>query len=290
VLIFWAYAGFEISTIPAEEIKDAKKTIPRAIVLGIAVVTVFYLVTNILLFAVMPSSQLGQSSAPLAAATGAALNWNASVLTVGVTIVGVGALISVAGSDESGMIGTSRLGYALAADGLFPTAFAKIHPRFKTPYLGIIIQAVTALIAALYGNLSILIATSVFLLSVPYVATALSVFWLHKKCPGEQSRWESTPIIPILGIVFSGTLLVLCGVWQILIGIVMLAVGIPIYIKYSPKHELTDLKNALISREAILERAYRQEDRFLAHALRHVKNAYRRIRGKQQTWRTDEKD
>ena len=50
-------------------------------------------------------------------------------------MVGVGALISVAGSDESGMIGTARLGYALAADGLFPSLFAKIHRRFKTPYV-----------------------------------------------------------------------------------------------------------------------------------------------------------
>jgi len=288
VLIFWAYAGFEISTIPAEEIKDAKKTIPRAIVLGIAIVTIFYLVTNTLLFAVMPSAQLGQSSAPLVAGTRAALNWNANVMAVGVAIVGVGALISVAGSDESGMIGTSRLGYALAADGLFPTVFAKIHPRFKTPYIGIIIQAVTALMAALYGNLSILIATSVFLLSVPYVATALSVFWLHKKYPGQQSKWESTRIIPILGIVFSGTLLVLCGWSQILTGLILLAAGVPIYINYSPKHELTDLKNALISRGAILERAYSQESRFLAHALRHLKMAYRRIRGKKQTWEAAE--
>jgi len=290
VLIFWAYAGFEISTIPAEEIKDAKKTIPRAIVLGIAIVTVFYLVTNVLLFAVRPSAQLMGDSAPMVAATGVALSWNHPLLLVGVAIVGIGALVSVAGSDESGMIGTSRLGYALAADGLFPSVFAKIHPKFKTPYLGIIIQAVTALIAAVYGRLDILIATSVFLLGVAYAATALSVFWLRKKCPATQSRWEATSVIPILGIIFSVILIVLCGIVQILTGIVMLAVGIPIYIKYSPKKELTDLKNALISREAILEKAYRQEDSFLAHALRHVKRAYRRITGKKQTWQANDKD
>jgi amino acid transporter len=290
VLIFWAYAGFEISTIPAEEIKDAKKTIPRAIVLGIAIVTVFYLVTNVLLFAVRPSAQLMGDNAPMVAATGVALSWNHPLLLVGVAIVGIGALVSVAGSDESGMIGTSRLGYALAADGLFPSVFAKIHPKFKTPYLGIIIQAVTALIAAVYGRLDILIATSVFLLGVAYAATALSVFWLRKKCPATQSRWEATSVIPILGIIFSVILIVLCGIVQILTGIVMLAVGIPIYIKYSPKKELTDLKNALISREAILEKAYRQEDSFLAHALRHVKRAYRRITGKKQTWQANDKD
>ena len=295
VLIFWAYAGFEISTIPAEEIKDAKKTIPRAIVLGLAIVTVFYLVTNVLLFGVTPSAVLALSKTPLTTATGTALSWNRSALNVGVAIVGVGALVSVAGSDESGMIGTSRLGYALAADGLFPSVFAKIHAKFKTPYLGIIIQGVTAFIAAVYGGLvsgglSILIATSVFLLGAAYLATALSVFWLRKKCPGTQSRWEATSVIPVLGIAFSVILIVLCGVVQIAMGVVLLAVGIPIYILYTPKKELTELKNALLSREAILERAYRQEDRFLAHALRHLKRAYRRLTGKKETWQTEEKD
>lgn len=80
-------------------------------------------------------------------------------------------MVSVAGSDELGMIGTSRVGYALAADGLFPSVFAKIHPKFKTPYLGIIIQTVTALVAAILGNLGLLISTSVFFISITYLAT-----------------------------------------------------------------------------------------------------------------------
>jgi amino acid transporter len=284
VLIFWAYAGFEISTIPAEEIKDPKKTIPRAIVLGIAIVTVFYLVTNAVLFAVRKSADLARDTAPLASATKAALNWNPALVLVGGAIVGVGALISVAGSDESGMIGTSRLGYALAADGLFPSVFAKIHPKYKTPYLGIIIQAVTALVAAVYGSLEMLVATSVFLLSTAYLATGLSVFWLRKQFPAPQSRWEASSVIPVLGIIFSLFLMSQCTIVQIATATLMLLVGIPIYIKYSPKKELTDTKNALLAREAVLERAYRQEGTFLAHLLRHVKEAYRKVTGKKQAW------
>ncbi len=135
VLIFWAYAGFEISSIPAGEINNPGKTIPKAIVLGISIVTVFYLTTNTLLFGVRNWHLLQFDVAPLAAATTSTLSSNALLALIGGTIVGVGALISVAGSDESGMIGTSRLSYALAADGLFPRVFAKVHPRFKTPYL-----------------------------------------------------------------------------------------------------------------------------------------------------------
>ncbi len=294
VLIFWAYAGFEISTIPAGEIRDAKKTIPRAIVVGIGIVIVFYLVTNILLFAVVPSATLASdpaaANAPIAFATASVLGWSFALALVGKAIVGGGALISVAGSDESGMIGTSRLGYALAADGLFPRIFAKIHPKYKTPYMAIIIQGVTAFIAALVGQLQILMATSVFLLAVAYVATGLSVFWLRRKFPSPQSRWEASSLIPVLAIIFSVFLISQCGVIQIAAGILMLLVAVPIYIRYSPKKELADLKKALISREAVLEKAYRQESRFLAHPLRHVKRWYRKARGKEQTWQTTEND
>ncbi|MFB0569168.1 MAG: APC family permease, partial [Nitrososphaeria archaeon] len=111
VLIFWAYAGFEISTIPADEIKDPSRTIPKAIVLGISIVAIFYLTTNTVLFGVRPSNQLATDTASLASATNAMLGASPTPALIGGSLVGFGALISVAGSDESGMIGTSRLGY-----------------------------------------------------------------------------------------------------------------------------------------------------------------------------------
>jgi hypothetical protein len=66
------------------------------------------------------------------------------------------------------------------------------------------------------------------------------------------------------------------------LGIVLLFVGVPIYIKYSPKKEIAELKAALMSPENILKTAHAQENRFLAHVLKHIKNFYRRrIRKKQ---------
>lgn len=279
VLIFWAYSGFEISTIPADEIKDPGRTIPKAIIAGISIVTVFYLVTNIVLFGVRPWSLLALDKAPLTAATSAILASNPTLALIGVIIVGVGALISVSGSDESGMIGTSRLGYALAADGLFPRVFARVHPRFKTPYLGIIISAVTALVAALLGNLSALIATSVFFMAVAYAATSASTFFLRRKDAKTHFSLRSL-FIPTLGVIFSLYLITQCSFNQIALGIVLLFVGVPIYIKYSPKKEIAELKEALISRESILKTAHAQEEMFLAHVLKHIRSFYRRRVGK----------
>lgn len=278
VLIFWAYAGFEISTIPAEEIDKPSKTIPKAVILGILIVTAFYLTTNIVLFGVRNWTQLANDTAPLATASNAILTSNAALAFFGGALVGVGALISVAGSDESGMIGTSRLGYALAADGLFPRVLARIHKKFKTPHVSIIIQSVTALAASIVGGLSLLISVSVFFMAISYLATSASVFPLRKKNPVPNVVYgKKNIVIPTLGILFSAYLITQCTLTQIAIGIVLLLIGIPIYIKYSPKKELTEAKQDLLSRENILRRIYNQENIFLAHVLQHLKQWYRKL-------------
>jgi len=91
-------------------------------------------------------------------------------------------------------------------------------------------------------------------------------------------------LIPSLGVIFSLYLISQCTITQITIGLALLFIGIPIYVRYSPKKEMTELKEALLSRDSILKRAYRQEQTFLAHILRHVKRAHRKITGKKQTW------
>jgi APA family basic amino acid/polyamine antiporter len=289
VLVFWAYAGFEISTIPAGEIKDPGKTIPKAIVIGITIVTTIYLITNILLFGVMPASQLANSKAPLAAATEVAAGalFSSGILALVCRyIVGGGALVSVAGSDESGMIGTSRLGYALATDGLFPKVFAKVHARFKTPYLGIIIEGAAALVAASLASttdyLGMLIAVSVFFMAASYLATSASVFFLRRKVSKPSFLLRGGLIIPVLGAGFSLYLITQCALTQIALGLLLLLAGVPIYIKYSPKKEMAELKQELLSREAVLKRAHEEEQRFLAHALQHIKHFYRKLIRKKQ--------
>jgi amino acid transporter len=211
ILIFWAYAGFELSTIPAEEIKDSTKTIPRAIILGISIVTAFYLVTNAILFGVRSWTLLATDQAPLATANLSMLSSMPTLALFGGFIVGIGALVSVAGSDESAMLGTSRLGYALALDGLFPKQFAEVHSRYKTPYLGILIQSATALAASILSTLGGLIATSVLFLSIAYFATCVSIYFFRKKLPKPKFILRGGLLIPILGAVFSLYLLSQCS-------------------------------------------------------------------------------
>jgi hypothetical protein len=107
------------------------------------------------------------------------------------------------------------------------------------------------------------------------------VFPLRKKNPVPNVVYgKRNMVIPVLGIVFSAYLITQCTLTQILIGILLLLVGIPIYIKYSPKKELTEAKQALISSQTIFRQVYRQEHVFLAHVLHHLRKLYRRLTGK----------
>jgi amino acid transporter len=146
--------------------------------------------------------------------------------------------------------------------------------------LGIIISAVTALVAAVIGNLSVLIATSVFFMAVAYAATSASTFFLRRKGAKAHFDLRGSVFIPILGVIFSLYLITQCSFNQIALGLILLFVGVPIYIKYSPKKEIAELKEALISRESFLKTAHAQEERFLAHVLLHIKRFYRRTVGK----------
>ena len=170
----------------------------------------------------------------------------------------------------------------MAADGLFPRVFAKIHPKYRTPYLGIFVQATTALIAAIVGNLDTLIATSVLFLAIAYTATCASTYSLRRKGMKAQFQLKGGILIPALGIFFSIYLITQCTLIQMALGLALLLLGVPMYIKYSPRKEITELKKALLSPEASMKRAQRQEERFIAHVLRHIKHFYRRRKSAQQ--------
>ena len=117
VLIFWAYVGFEMGTLPASEVKDPRKTIPKAIITGMTIVMFFYLSTNFVVYGTINWHDLAKVTTPLLMVGSALFG------SIGAFIMGAGALLSVAGSDEAGVLGTARLSYAMAIDGLFPKIF-----------------------------------------------------------------------------------------------------------------------------------------------------------------------
>ncbi len=277
VLIFWAYAGFELSTLPSDEIEQPQRTIPKAMVIGMLIVAAFYLATNFVVVGVVDQPTLASSASPLLD-TGSAIFGSVGVLSaIALAVVGLGALISILGADESGTIGTSRLAFAMSVDGLFPSVFSRLTSRSKAPAMGLAVICASAFVASVLGGLRQLIAASVFLLAFAYLWTCVSALLLAKKYPERSSGIFGRRAIPVAGIVLSAMLMLLVGPWLILISAGMLVVGVPVYALFSPKKELEELREAFLSRDAIVRRTYEQGERFLAHPLRHfVGFVYRR--------------
>lgn len=286
VLIFWAYAGFELSTLPADEIQDARRTIPKAIAAGMLIVMVFYLATNFVIIANVDQATLASSPAPLTVAAANIFGWLPGLGIWGSLMVVVGALISITGADESGTIGTSRLAFAMSIDGLLPRAFSRLHSAFHTPYIGLALLCSTAFLASVIGTLSDLINSSVFLLSFTYLATGISVILLERKY--QVALGSRGIVMPILTIVFSAFLMLQVSLQQIVIALILLGLGIPLYAFFSPKSELAELKEKFLSTGAILERAYRQRDTFLAHLVHHLITLIYRIKHIQRAWHVNE--
>src|SRR5437870_8653735 len=276
VLIFWAYAGFELSTLPTDEVIQPRKTIPRAILTGMVIVIAFYVLTNFFVIGTVGGSALGASSSPLVDAARATFSSPALLTSVIVIVVGLGALLSITGAVESGTVGTSRLAYAMSIDGLLPEAFSRSHSRFKTPYLGLIVLCLTAYVASLLGGLTDLISSAVFLLAFAYFMTCISTILLERKHPNVSRGLRGKRLIPVVGAFFSLVLMGLVNPLLIGISLILLAVGVPVYVFFSPRHELQDLKAAFWSAEAISRRAYSQGGRFLAYPLRRIQQFTRR--------------
>jgi amino acid transporter len=282
ILIVWAYAGFELAVIPSGDVENPTKIIPKAMVIGMVIVTLFYVLTNFVVLATVNWTVLQSDIAPLATAGSVVLSYTPALAAVGGAILGIGALISVSGFDESGTLSTSRLSYAISIEGLFPKLLSRLHPRFGTPYYAIIAQSAIALVASLIGGLTQLIVFSTFNLAFVYLATSAAVLTLREKkkhAAGERTYLErlTGPVIPIAGIILSTFLIYECGITTVAFGVVSVLIGIPIYVLYAPRTEITTLKKDFYSAEAVLARRTRTERVFLGYVVQLVrKTAARR--------------
>jgi len=284
VLIFWAYAGFEISTLPADEVEKPGRTIPKAIVFGMMIVIVFYLVTNFVIIGTVDQTTLAVSQSPLIDSSKVIFGSLGIISVIVPVVIGVGALISILGADESGTIGTSRLSFALSLDGLFPRFFSRLHGKYKTPDVGLALICVTAFVASLIGGLMQLISASVFLLAFTYLATCLSTILLERKYAEKAKDLRGKLVISVAGVIFSIMLMAMVDVKLILISTILLVVGVPIYIWFSPKQVIQEARERYLSREAVLHRAYEQGGRFLAYPMLKIKRALYRRQTNKVAW------
>jgi amino acid transporter/precorrin-6B methylase 2 len=174
-----SYFGWESATYLAEETKNAKKTIPRALMHSTILIAILGFLLMFTVLGIIPWQQLGDSTAPLSDVAGIIFNGNIQIA------LSFGVFFALMGAAASGVVALPRLILALSRDKLFPGQFKEIHPRFKTPHIAILFQAVTLVFFLLLGFanyetlLSILVPTGILM----YIAVLLTLPILRSKYP-----------------------------------------------------------------------------------------------------------
>ena len=170
LLLMFAYGGFEAAVIPLAEAKDPGRDAPFALIAGLCLVTVIYLVVQLTVLATLPDPDA--TNRPLAASARVMLGAG------GAAVITLAALISVSGWLAGNMLAVPRLGMAMAERGDFPGVLARVHPRFRTPWVSILAYALVAWVlanqAGLLQNLSLSAVSRLFVYGL--VCAALPVF------------------------------------------------------------------------------------------------------------------
>jgi amino acid transporter len=187
VLAFYAFIGFEDMVNVAEEVKDVRRTLPRAIILTLVVTTLLYLALAVVAVLVLPVQELAASEAPVALIYERASGSSAAVVSL-IAIVAVlnGALVQV--------IMAARVLYGLSARAWLPEAFARINPATRTPLVATALVTALILVFALALPLVTLARTTSFVTLVIFAAINLALWRIKGRAPappgiGVYPRW-----------------------------------------------------------------------------------------------------
>jgi amino acid transporter len=226
LLLIYAFTGFEMAAIPAGEVRDPKKHLPRALIIAIAVVACVYILIQVVCVGTLP--ELAQSTKPLADAGTRFMG------TAGGALISAGAIISITGNLNIILLSGSRVPFAMAEQQQLPALIARVHRRFSTPHVAILITATLMLILTLKTSFVAALTISAIARLVTYGATCLSlpVFRRKKNVPEAVFRLRGGTVIAILSLLLAAWLLSNSTRREATTAVIAAAVGMVIYSAY----------------------------------------------------------
>jgi APA family basic amino acid/polyamine antiporter len=233
----FVYSGWNAAAYMAEEVRDPGRNLPLALALGTAAVTVIYLLINVLYLYVIPIGEL--------------VTINGSVMDVAAErllgaragdIMGVVSLISLAAGINAWTFAGPRVYFAMARDGVFFPAAARVHPKFRTPHISIVAQALWATVLILTGSLDALGNYVAFAITLFAGIAVAAVFVLRAREPHAPRPFKAVgyPITPAIFVLFS-LVMVVNAIYRAPLasgaGLLVIAAGIPLYLWFRSKEQ-----------------------------------------------------
>jgi APA family basic amino acid/polyamine antiporter len=230
VAVLFTIGGWQQMNMVAGEIRDPARTIPRALALGIGIVIACYLGANAVYLHTLGRDGLAASSA-VAADTATRL-----VGSTGATIITVAAMLSILGFVNVVILATPRIFFAMARDGVFLQAAARVHPRFGSPHISVLIMGAwaIALLAITNGRIGDLLSGVVFADWIFFGLGAASVFALRRSRPDAPRPYRAWgyPIVPgffVVAAVFGIVSAYVASLRTSLLGTGILLVGVAVF-------------------------------------------------------------
>jgi APA family basic amino acid/polyamine antiporter len=228
--VMFTYSGWNAAAYMAEEVKNPGRNVPMALILGTAAVVVIYLLLNVLYLYVMPIGELAKvQGSVLDVVAERLLGQRAG------DIMGIVSIISLVAGINAWTFAGPRVYYAMARDGVFFPAAARIHPRFKTPAVSIVAQAVLATVFILTGSLDRITNYVGFALSLFAGVAVAAVFVLRAREPQAPRPFKALgyPVTPAIFVAVSFAIVInafyrdpaLSGT-----GVLVILAGIPLYL------------------------------------------------------------
>ena len=231
-IVFFSFIGFDAVSSSAEETVNPNKTLPKGILLSLAISTVLYIVMTLIMTGIVPYQQFAEFiDAPVAGvilATG--MNWLAF-------IVNLGALIGMTTVMLVQLYGQSRICYAMSRDGLFPEFFGHVHEKYRTPFKGTWFFGILTAIAGGFININVLFElVNIGTLSA-FIIVSAGILWMRKTQPDAHRGFRAplVPFTPICAIVFC--LILIAGLnWETWVRFaIWFGLGLIVYFAYSRK-------------------------------------------------------
>ncbi len=231
-VIFFAYIGFDAVSTAAQEAKNPQKDMPMGIVGSLLICTVLFITISVILTGMSKYTELNNAAPVVNALQAAGAPFALRFVVEIAAIAGLSSVILVM------LMGQPRIFFSMANDGLLPAFFAKVHPRFKTPYVTTIITGVLSAILGGLMPLSILGEMVSIGTLFAFVIVCISIIVLRKTRP-DAPRPFRTPWVPLVPILGAGICLLQMYAlpadtwWRLAI---WMAIGIAIYFGYSRHH------------------------------------------------------
>lgn len=222
LLTMWAFVGLEAGIVAAEDVKDPKRTIPRAVIAGTLTVTGVYIAATLAVMLLVPAEQLAISKAPFVDAA-------ATLGPVGAGLIAFGVLIATAGSTNGNLLLGGQMPMAVALDGLAPKFLARRNAG-HAPASALLLSALVSSLLLIFNYTDGLLAAFTFLISMSTLCTLLPYFvsaMAELKISLRSAKgWA---ILAVLAMIYAAIAMAGSGAKVLLWGCVLLLAGLPIY-------------------------------------------------------------